>query len=225
MRYPRPARATQSLAADFDFYLLAMSLAPAFCADGHALQRECRARDAQAFVRTPLTLHGLWPERRTPNTYPRDCPGAALELAPAVRERMVRLMPGVLSGLDVHEWRKHGTCSGRPADEYFSDALDLLERTNAALGTTLLSAAGTLTSDAALRAAADARSPGLADQLIFVCKQLRSPNPSERGHLTLLEVRRCVGRDALGRAREALSCASVARRNQGCAAKFWIADR
>src|SRR5262245_61034152 len=53
----------------FDFYLLALTLHPAFCADGHQGKRECSAGGHRLLV-----IHGLWPERLQPRTYPHDCP-------------------------------------------------------------------------------------------------------------------------------------------------------
>src|SRR5687767_13974195 len=59
----------------FDFYLMALTVHPAFCADGHTRKRECQVRSHR-----PLVIHGLWPERNEPRTYPRDCPAAPLVL-------------------------------------------------------------------------------------------------------------------------------------------------
>ena len=39
-------------------------------------------------------------------------------------------MPGARSGLDRHEWYKHGTCTGLSPDAYFSRSIDLLEALN-----------------------------------------------------------------------------------------------
>lgn len=39
-------------------------------------------------------------------------------------------MPGTQSQLENHEWLKHGTCYGSDADEYFSDALAMLDAVN-----------------------------------------------------------------------------------------------
>lgn len=220
----QPAQSAPELALPpaFDFYLLALTLGPAFCAEGHAGMRECRGLDARGFERAPLTLHGLWPERRVPDTYPRDCNGPALWLEPAVRVRMQRLMPGAASALDRYEWRRHGTCSGRPANEYFSDALDLVERVDAALGPAVLAAAGTRVSAAQLRAGANARSAGLGAQLVFVCGNPRSAAAQMRQRPVLDEVRLCASRAASGRVSAPLDCASVGRTDQGCGSSFWI---
>src|SRR5690349_24754111 len=60
--------------ASFDFYLMAMTIHPAFCAD-NARRRECTSGNPR-----PLVIHGLWPERMEPRTYPHDCPAPGLDL-------------------------------------------------------------------------------------------------------------------------------------------------
>jgi ribonuclease T2 len=39
-------------------------------------------------------------------------------------------MPGVASNLHRHEWIKHGTCSGREAEDYFKEAAELARQVN-----------------------------------------------------------------------------------------------
>lgn len=227
----RESRAAQSRdtssgrTRNFDFYLLAMTLAPAFCEDGHGSKRECRELDAESFARTPLTLHGLWPERREPERYPRDCDGPQLRLSADVRARMERLMPGAREGLDKHEWRKHGTCSRLPANVYFSDALDFVEQANAALGDAIAASAGREVEASALRAAANARQAGFGDSLVFVCRNLKGAAAEKRRRPYLYEVRVCVDDDGSdGRPRSLLQCSTVERRDQGCGTRFWIDD-
>ena len=81
-------------AAAFDFYLMAMTVHPAFCAE-NARRRECAGESAR-----PLVIHGLWPERMEPRTYPHDCPAPALDLDPALALELADFMPGVADGLD-----------------------------------------------------------------------------------------------------------------------------
>ena len=47
-------------------------------------------------------------------------------LGMAKRHDLDEAMPGTQSGLDRHEWIKHGTCYGTSAEEYYADALDLM---------------------------------------------------------------------------------------------------
>src|SRR3954469_9012245 len=113
--------------ADFDFYLLAMSMHSTFCAD-HDRLAECRMDDAP-----PLVIHGLWPERRQSGAYPHDCPAPRLSLEPALARELEELMPGMKQGLHEHEWREHGGCSGMDDDEYFRRMLELARPVAAAL--------------------------------------------------------------------------------------------
>ena len=110
--------AQPEVSVDFDFYLLALTLHPAFCADGHARQRECRGGES-----VPLSIHGLWPEKLEPGSYPRDCAGPRLDLDPRLARDLSRLMPGMAAGLHEHEWRTHGTCSGLEDDDYYRRTL------------------------------------------------------------------------------------------------------
>ena len=57
------------------------------------------ARSAAAAAIVPLVIHGLWPERMEPRTYPRDCPAPPLDLEPALALELADLMPGMADGL------------------------------------------------------------------------------------------------------------------------------
>jgi ribonuclease T2 len=129
-----------------DSYLLALSWQPGFCAD-HAAQSECKiaSRDKPRF-----TLHGLWPDWDVNGDGKRNAGddfcisgennrksvialdgGNWLKLPPvklsvASGHDLERAMPGTATGLDRHEWWKHGTCSSLAADEYFATAIALL---------------------------------------------------------------------------------------------------
>lgn len=226
-RHDRDVAPAASIAPDankrFDFYLLTLSLAPAFCEDGHQSRRECQSLDASSFAATPLTLHGLWPENLRPETYPRDCAAGPLQLAPATRSALRRWMPGEADGLATHEWRKHGACTGLSADAYFNAAIDWTAQINAALGGTIRTAAGGSSDAATLRAAANAAKPGLGDSLVFVCKNLRSAEPGMRRRPFLVELRVCLANDGpSGAPGAALQCAQVQRRDQGCGGNFQV---
>lgn len=97
----------------FDSYVLALSWAPAFCAqDGSSRSyRECDARRHTGFI-----VHGLWPERGVGRIleYCERVPPASY----AIVEDMLSIMPD--RALIQHEWRVHGSCTGLSAREYFS---------------------------------------------------------------------------------------------------------
>jgi ribonuclease T2 len=215
------ASATQS--ESFDFYLMALSLHPAFCEDGNANKRDCQRATAADNARRPLVIHGLWPENRRPESYPRDCVGPRLDLSRALREELAEWMPGTVSGLHNHEWRKHGTCSGLEAEQYFRQSIALAERANSALGKVLLASIDSQVSAAALRRAADAAIPGFGATLTFHCRNPRSPDPVKRRRPYLTEIRLCIDNDgANGAPGTALACENFGRRDQGCGAQFWI---
>lgn len=111
------ATATGAFAAEdkpgaFDFYVLSLSWSPSYCAtrdrpDG----LQCGGPRPFAFV-----VHGLWPQYE--KGYPQDCDRSAPRLPQRQIDGMLDLMPS--PGLVIHEWRKHGTCSGLSATAYFN---------------------------------------------------------------------------------------------------------
>jgi ribonuclease T2 len=205
--------------ADFDFYLLAMSVHRAFCAD-HAGKPECRVPTPR-----PLVIHGLWPENREPRAYPRDCPAPPLDLEPALARELADFMPGMRSGLHEHEWRTHGACSGLGDDGYFRRTLELARHLDAALAPTLTTRAGGPATSDDLRTAADRLEPGLGATLTFHCRMPRDAPQAQRGRPYLLEVRQCLDDDgANGGPGTPLACARVNRRDQGCGQSFHIAE-
>jgi ribonuclease T2 len=210
----------------FDFYLLALTLEPAFCEDeDRARLGQCRQLRAADVARTPLVLHGLWPENLKPGTYPHDCNGPALDLLPDTRARLRRWMPGVQEGLDRHEWRTHGRCAGLDDDRYFDIAMRATERANLALGEALRRNAGRTVPIATLRAAANAAVPGFGQSVVFLCKNPRSQDSAKRRRAYLYEVRVCIDNDGAGGAPGTLlRCADVQRRDQGCGREVWIDD-
>lgn len=109
---PREVRGTA--AGSFDFYVLALSWSPGFCAaDERRREREqCGPDGAQGFV-----VHGLWPQFE--RGYPVSCePSGRMPSRPALEEAK-----GVYpdEGLARYQWRKHGTCSGSAPAAYFRD--------------------------------------------------------------------------------------------------------
>jgi ribonuclease T2 len=205
-------------AADFDFYLLAMTLHPAFCADGHGGSAECRSGRP-----VPLSIHGLWPERLARNQIPRDCAGPRLDLEPALAQDLRQLMPGMAENLHQHEWRKHGTCSGLGDDEYYQHTLDLARRVDAVFSEHLTSLAGRRTTADELRRFAEDRQAGIGGSLTFHCRTLR--DAPIRNEPYLIEIRQCVDNDGAGGAPGTLlDCEDVQRADQGCGRSFHIAE-
>ncbi len=101
----RQRSAPASAAGSFDFYLLNLSWSPEFCAT-HASKPECAQH--LGFV-----LHGLWPQT-VGGGYPEHCSDVP---GPAHPADFRDIYPD--SGLLLHEWQAHGTCSGLAPDAFF----------------------------------------------------------------------------------------------------------
>lgn len=122
--------------------LLAISWQPAFC-ETHREKPECVSQSEGRFDATSLSLHGLWPQPRERaycgvGTREKSIDRAGRwKLLPAVQvdaetgAALAVAMPGTQSGLERHEWTKHGTCYGSDADSYFDAATRLLGEINA----------------------------------------------------------------------------------------------
>ena len=99
--------------APFDFYVMTLSWSPGFCDLGGEDEspQQCAAGAGNGFV-----VHGLWPDNRYgPN--PEDCnPGQDASSADLAAAR--GLYP--TNSLAAHEYRKHGTCTGLSAGDYFA---------------------------------------------------------------------------------------------------------
>jgi len=98
----------------FDFYVLALSWSPGFCAlsDKADEREQCRDGAELGFV-----VHGLWPQRE--RGYPTDCAGMPRNPSRAAVAQAAGLFPD--EGLARYQWRKHGTCSGKSPSDYFAD--------------------------------------------------------------------------------------------------------
>lgn len=193
-RQPAPQK------ADFDYYVLALSLAPAFCEDSIGNRRvphQCRDFDLADFQRQPLTLHGLWPNKLK-GRHPFYCNGerdrggmcdqTRVQLPQSLAGRLLAVMPGTADCLDRHEWAKHGSCSGLGMAQYFDESVRLVERANKALAGSLGSHAGREAGLDTLRAAISKNDPALLESVVFDCRTPRSDSPARRKPM-LREVR------------------------------------
>ncbi len=123
-------------------FLLALSWQPSFC-ETRPNKPECRSQTGERFDAKNLVLHGLWPQPRE-NVYcgvsdrlikldkdRRWFELPELDLSPGTRRALATKMPGMASGLDRHEWYKHGTCYSNTAEEYYRESIALLDQVNA----------------------------------------------------------------------------------------------
>ena len=105
--------------------ILAVSWQKSFCVT-HKNKKECRSLDKKDFAWENFTIHGLWPQPRSK----QNCSNRYERLDSDIWKILKKKMPGVASGLAKHEWRKHGSCYGKSEEEYFKDAMKLLDEVN-----------------------------------------------------------------------------------------------
>lgn len=112
----------QSRSGNFDFYVLALSWSPSFCAlEGREKGREQCDGPAKGFV-----LHGLWPQYD--RGFPSNCEHSFRNAPNSVIQQIRGLYPE--DGLARHQWRKHGTCSGQTPGGYFADVKRAVDKVN-----------------------------------------------------------------------------------------------
>ena len=176
----------------FDYYLFSLSVAPAFCSESrrNAATDQCEALTQESFRHTPLTIHGLWPNRAkaSVNLQPRDCDGPPFRVSRDVQTKLRRYMPAGI-GLERYEWRKHGTCSGLPPERYFAVAAELARQANATIGAAMLDQGDTLRVADLLRTIG-ARDPALAAGIVVDCRF-----PRGGGDAVVQEIRITLGKD------------------------------
>jgi ribonuclease T2 len=170
----------QNTPGQFDFYVLALSWSPSFCAAAQerssaaARQSQCAER-AYAFV-----VHGLWPQYEA--GFPEYCQVPAPRLDRATVSSMMDLMPA--PRLIFHEWDRHGTCSGLAPRAYFETVRKARAVVRIPDRFLALGEAVTVTPAEVEQAFIDAN-PGLTPSAISVgCDNKR-----------LKDVRVCIGRD------------------------------
>jgi len=124
-RYERYDRG-RNVAGQFDYYALVLSWSPTHCASEEARnggsELQCNRRDGRRYN---FVLHGLWPQYE--RGFPGDCPTRERPYVPErLIDSMLEIMPA--RGLIIHEYRKHGTCSGLTPTEYYELARRLFTR-------------------------------------------------------------------------------------------------
>jgi ribonuclease T2 len=107
----------------FDYYTLVLSWSPSYCAGlaRPGTDPQCRGAGVKPYA---FVLHGLWPQYE--RGYPLSCEtGRAAYVPQPVIDRMRDIMPN--PRLTIHEYRKHGTCSGLGPAAYYELARRLTE--------------------------------------------------------------------------------------------------
>jgi len=120
----RSSYATKHKAGDFDYYALVLSWSPSHCATpkGRRDRTQCSPRSGRGFS---FVLHGLWPQYE--RGYPEKC---RTRYRPFVSRPTISSMMDIMpsKGLIIHEYRKHGTCSGLVPQDYFDLSRKLYDK-------------------------------------------------------------------------------------------------
>ncbi|PRX37398.1 ribonuclease T2 [Meinhardsimonia xiamenensis] len=116
-----PARADGERAGDFDYYVLALSWSPTWCAlEGDARgSPQCKENADFGWV-----LHGLWPQYE--EGWPAWCRTSARNPSRGETAGMADIMGS--PGSAWHQWKKHGRCTGLDPADYFALARHAWER-------------------------------------------------------------------------------------------------
>jgi ribonuclease T2 len=106
---------------NFDYYALSLSWSPTYCASkvGESDREQCSPGRRFAFV-----AHGLWPQYE--KGWPENCEADESWVPEETIESMLRIMPS--RKLIIHEWKKHGTCTGLGIERYFGKTRELFAK-------------------------------------------------------------------------------------------------
>lgn len=108
----------QNTPGEFDFYVLALSWSPSYCAASSERTTTPRRNDPQCGARPfSFVVHGLWPQYE--RGFPEYCQVPAPRLNRDLVGSMLDLMPS--PRLVFREWDRHGVCSGLSARRYFEE--------------------------------------------------------------------------------------------------------
>ena len=108
-----PAMAEGERAGDFDYFVMALSWSPNWCATTGDARRDPQCNAGRGFT---WVLHGLWPQYE--NGWPSFCRTPHGDPTRAQTAAMADIMGS--SGPAFYQWKKHGRCSGLPAADYFA---------------------------------------------------------------------------------------------------------
>ncbi|MGH1418450.1 MAG: ribonuclease T2 family protein [Hyphomicrobiaceae bacterium] len=121
--YKKNYRDNKHVAGVFDYYALVLSWSPTHCATvrTRGYDSQCNPRNGRRFA---FVLHGLWPQYN--RGYPGHCRIGKRPFVPnSVIDSVQDIMPS--RRLTIHEYKKHGTCSGLSPKGYYSVSRRLFE--------------------------------------------------------------------------------------------------
>ncbi len=166
----------------FDYYSLVLSWSPTFCASlpRDRYEPQCHRRDGRRYA---FVLHGLWPQHE--RGWPENCRTRQRPFVPqALIDSMLDIMPS--SRLVIHEYRKHGTCSGLTPEGYYGLSRRLYNSVTIPQRFVLPNDDFTISPDAVVRSFAEANPELRPDMIAVACG-----GPGNR----LREVRICFSRE------------------------------
>ncbi len=123
LMWTNAALADGERAGAFDYYVLSLSWSPTWC----ALEGEARGSpQCDGDADFGWVLHGLWPQYH--RGWPAHCPTAERPPSRAMTREMADIMGS--SGLAWYQWKKHGSCSGLSAPDYYALSREAYGRVN-----------------------------------------------------------------------------------------------
>ena len=172
-----PVFADGEPAGKFDYYVLSLSWSPNWCAiEGDARRSDqCDDRHDHGWI-----LHGLWPQYH--RGYPSFCRTAERPPSRGMTAAMSDIMGN--GGLAWHQWKKHGTCSGLSASDYYALSRRAYEQVNRPALFRKLDRPVKLPATVVEQAFLEANPTWTKSMLTITCKQ---------GHIQ--EARLCLSRD------------------------------
>lgn len=174
---PLSLAASERRAGDFDYYVLALSWSPTWC----ALTGDARdAAQCDADADHGWILHGLWPQYH--QGWPDDCRTTHRPPSHALNRAMADIMGS--PSLARHQWRKHGTCSGLSGPAYHALARKAYQRVTRPETLRTLSVPTRLSAKSVEQAFLDANPGWTPDMLTITCRAGR-----------IHEARLCLTRD------------------------------
>lgn len=114
----------RNTAGEFDYYALVMSWSPTYCSERQedGFDPQCDRNDGRRYA---FVLHGLWPQYE--KGYPERCWTRKKPFVPQpIIDNMLDVMPS--PKLVIHEFKKHGTCSGLDPAGYYDLARKLYRK-------------------------------------------------------------------------------------------------
>ncbi len=103
-----------NVAGEFDYYAMVLSWSPSYCLSVGNKRRDPQCD--QRGKRFSFVLHGVWPQHE--RGWPQNC---RTRQRPFVENATIRSMLDIMPSkrLIIHEYKKHGTCSGFGPKGYF----------------------------------------------------------------------------------------------------------